>query len=183
MILRCAAVWLLAVGSAGATDWVMDAADSRLEFVVSYTGIEVPGHFGTFTTELRFDSAQLAGARLRVVVQVTSADMQSADLNTAIATAEWFDFVGHAEAVFVSDRIVAAGPGRFVAAGMLNLKGIERAIEVPFIWRDEGERATMQGELMLQRGDFEIGTGEWVAPDIIGADVRVRFEVTWRAAE
>lgn len=182
MMLRCAAVCLLAVGSASATDWVMDVPNSRLEFVASYTGIEVPGHFGTFTTELRFDSTQLVGARLRVVVQVTSADMQSADLNAAIAAVEWFDFAGHAEAVFVSDRIVAAGPGRFVATGMLNLKGIEQAIEVPFTWRDEGERATMQGELMLQRGDFEIGSGEWAAPDIIGADVRVRFEVTWRAA-
>jgi polyisoprenoid-binding protein YceI len=35
----------------------------------------------------------------------------------------------------------------------------------------------MSGELSLQRTDFNIGTGEWSAGDIIGLEVDVRFEV------
>jgi len=35
----------------------------------------------------------------------------------------------------------------------------------------------MEGELTVKRGAFGIGTGEWAATNVIGADVRVKFKV------
>jgi len=40
----------------------------------------------------------------------------------------------------------------------------------------------MEGELTVKRGAFGIGTGEWAAIDVIGADVKVKFKVKWRKA-
>ncbi len=167
----------LAAAGAAAADWRMLADDSRLEFVVAYSGQPAPGVFRRFATELQFDPARPADGRLRVTVATLSADLDSADINEAIAAPEWFDFAHFAAAHFDSETIAADDDGGFVATGRLRLKGIERAIVVPFAWTQAGDRAVMRGELVLRRSWFGIGTGEWAATDIIGDDVRVRFDV------
>jgi polyisoprenoid-binding protein YceI len=35
----------------------------------------------------------------------------------------------------------------------------------------------MEGEFVVKRGAFGIGTGEWAATRVIGADVKIRFNV------
>jgi len=168
---------LFAVSTVGAAEWKMLPQGSRLGFFITYAGQEAPGLFHRFATELQFDPSAPAGGRLVVTVTVPSADLDSEDINAAIAGPEWFDFERFAEARFVSESIVGAGDGHFIATGPLRLKGIERVIEVPFSWSEAGGLAHMRGELTLQRTAFGIGTGEWAGSDVIGRKVRVRFDV------
>jgi len=171
------ALLLSASVAAGAAEWHMLADDSRLEFIVVYSGQEAPGLFRRFETELQFDPAAPADGRLVVTVVTLSADLDSADINEAIAGPDWFDFARYAEARFVSESIAGIDGQRFVATGRLRLKGIERVIDVPFTWSEADGLAHMHGELTLRRDAFAIGTGEWAVTDIIGANVRVRFDV------
>ena len=173
-------VMTFSMGEVGAAEWQMLADDSRLEVFVRYSGQEAPGLFRRFTTELQFDPVAPAEGQLIVKVAILSADLDSADINEAVAGPEWFDFSRYADAQFVSDSITRIDDGEFVATGRLRLKGIEKIIDVPFMWSEADGLAHMRGELMLQRGDFEIGTGEWAAADIIGENVRVRFNVKFR---
>lgn len=178
-IMRHAVFTLLLIAgvTAGAAQWRMLADGSRLEFFIDYSGQEAPGLFRQFTTELQFDSASPADGRLVVTVVTLSADLDSADINEAIAGPDWFDFAHYADAQFVSESIASLDEGRFVATGRLRLKGIERVIDVPFTWTEADGLAFMRGELTLRRGAFAIGSGEWAATDVIGENVRVRFDV------
>jgi hypothetical protein len=38
----------------------------------------------------------------------------------------------------------------------------------------------MDGELTVKRGDFGIGSGQWAASNVIGADVKIKFSVRLR---
>jgi polyisoprenoid-binding protein YceI len=163
-------------------DWRMDAAASRLEFIASYEKVAVPGVFREFDTRLSFDADKPAGSRLEVTVRITSADMNSGDINNAIRTADWFDSARFPQAEFRSSDIRRIEANRYLARGTLNLKGVQQAVEVPFTWAAVREGATMEGELTLKRGLFGIGRGEWAATSIIGADVRVKFRVVLRRA-
>ncbi len=178
---RCALVMALVfqLQTATANEWHMSTDRSRLDFVITYAGQETVGVFRRFTTNLQFDPVDLADSRLVVTVAVLSADMNSADINEAIAGPEWFDFTHFADAQFISDSIAVTDDmsTRFVATGRLLLKGVERVIEVPFAWSQEEGSAQLRGELTLQRGDFDIGSGEWAASDIIGQAVRVQFDI------
>jgi polyisoprenoid-binding protein YceI len=69
---------------------------------------------------------------------------------------------------------------RYVARGTLALKGVQQAVEVPFSFHAAADGATMEGEFSVKRGPFGIGTGEWTATDVIGADVAVKFRVQLR---
>ncbi len=177
-----ACVMLLAgtVTSASAADWNMVPAASRLEFVASFQQAAAPGEFKEFATQLRFDPDNPAMAQLDVTINVTSADMYSSEINDAIKSPVWFDFAGFATAEFHTTRIERSDASHFVAHGNLHLKGFEQALDVPFFWQQAGEQATMVGEFTVARARFGIGTGDWVATDIIGPDVKVIFTVTLR---
>lgn len=160
----------------------MEPAGSRLEFAATFEKSPAPGMFKEFDTRLSFDPEKPAGGRLDVRIRVASADMSSADINKAIAGVEWFDFARYQQAEFHSTDIQRgnASSGSYVARGVLTLKGIQQPVEVPFKWTEAAEGATMQGEFVVKRTPFAIGTGEWSATDVIGPQVTVKFTVQLR---
>ena len=161
-------------------DWRMDAPGSRLEFIVTFEKNEAPGIFREFDTRLRFDPDKPAGSRLEVNVKVSSADMNNTAINDAIRTADWFDFARFPQAEFRSSDIQRVAANRYMARGVLSLKGVQQPVELPFTWQGSGDAPVMEGETILKRGLFGIGLGEWKASDVIGADVRVKFRVRLR---
>lgn len=167
---------ILFPGLAGAADWAMEK-DSRLEFIASYEREPVPGAFREFDTRMQFDPGQPARGRLQVTVALGSAETESADVNTAIRAAEWFDVARFPRAEFTSREIRATGPAHYLARGTLRLKDASQEVVVPFTWDGTGDSATMEGELALKRTAFGIGTGEWASGDPIGLDVKVKFKV------
>lgn len=172
-----AAAGLCAAGAARAADWRSDAAGSSLGFVATFEGNAVAGTFRQFDVRLRLDASGAAPGSLDVLVTVTSADMKIADVNREIRGKPWFDYAGFPAAEFHSTDVHRVQGDAFVAKGTLLLKGVRQPVEVPFTWNESGNGATLQGELTLQRGAFGIGTGEWAAADVIGADVKVRYAV------
>jgi polyisoprenoid-binding protein YceI len=178
--------WLLALGvlvsgQALPADWKMDPAPSRLQFVASFEKNAAPGVFKEFDTRLaRFEPDKPEAAKLDVTVKVTSADMKSGDVNRAIRGPEWFDFVRFPQAEFRAEDIRRVAPGRYLARGVLSLKGIRKELEVPFTWQESAGAATMEGELNVERLQFGIGTGEWANGNTIGLGVRVKFTVRLR---
>ena len=170
----------LAVGAARADDWDMAPAASHLEFVATYERTPVPGAFPAFDARIRFDPARLDDSRIDVVVDVARADMHSADINKAIMERDWFDVARFPRATFHATSVRGAGPGRFVASGTLELKGVTAPIDVPFTWMPDGAGAVMAGDVAIERARFGIGQGEWAASNVIGPRVSVKFSVALR---
>jgi hypothetical protein len=55
-------------------------------------------------------------------------------------------------------------------------------VEVPFRLRvGDGGRPTVSGSLMLNRLDYDIGTGEWSNTEWLDAQVKVDFKATLSA--
>lgn len=172
----------LAFHGAHAAEWKMQALDSRLEFSATFEKTPAPGQFRRFDVQLDLEPARPEAGHLDVSIDIASADMSSADINKAIAGNEWFDFSRFARAEFHANEIRRTQPNAFVARGTLKLKGVQQAVEVPFSWSESGDAATMEGSFVLKRGTFGIGTGEWAATNVIGADVTVAFKVRLRKA-
>ncbi|MBI2960240.1 MAG: YceI family protein [Betaproteobacteria bacterium] len=181
-------IWLLGLLAAAgwqhalAADWRMDPSGSRIEFVATFEKSAAPGVFKEFDTRLQFDPDRPAQSRLDVAIKVTSADMGSAQVNEAIRGAEWFDFARYPQAEFHATDIRRIDSNRYLARGILSLKGARQPLEVPFAWSESAQSATIEGELTVQRGPFGIGTGEWKATNVIGGEVKVKFKVRLRRA-
>ncbi len=175
-------VFLLAAMPAQATEWQMGSG-GEFTFEVTFEGVGTQGKFKRFDVMLKFDPKKLDTSRLRVSVDLTAADMGDPDMNAGIADPDWFDVAKYPQAVFESERIEARAPGKFVATGILNLKGINKPVAVPFSWSEKGNRANMRGEFIVQRTGFNVGSGEWATGDPIGIGVKLRFDVPLKRAD
>jgi polyisoprenoid-binding protein YceI len=174
--------------AAGVAKWTLDPSDpsQTLRFVAQYERTPAPGVFRRFAVSFAFDPARpAASGRLLVTVDVTSADMDSADINEAIRAAEWFDVARFPRAEFEGHTVRRDGTAsdRYLVRGRLRLKGVEREIEFPFRWREQdGGTAIMEGALVLDRRDFGIGSGEWARDETIAYAVRIEFKIKLRKA-
>jgi polyisoprenoid-binding protein YceI len=174
-------VLVAAAASAEAADWKMDAATSHLEFAAAVEKTVALGVFREFDARMHFDDVKPSEARLDVAIIMKSADMNSADMNKAIGGAEWFDFARFPQAEFHATDISRTDAGRrYLARGTLSVKGAQQPVEVPFSWSEGSDAARLEGEFIVKRGAFGIGTGEWAVTNVIGADVKVKFSVRMR---
>jgi polyisoprenoid-binding protein YceI len=167
---------LLTAAPTHAAEWKLRDG-SAFTFEASFEGSPAPGRFEQFELELAFDPVNAADGQLRVTVNLAAADMGDPDMNGIIADPFWFDVVSFPRAVFASERIEASAPGEFTATGILTLKGMTQTVTVPFQWSQNDARASMRGEFVLQRIDFNVGSGEWSTGDAIGIDVKLQFDL------
>ena len=175
LLLACA----LAVASFGAFagDWTQ-AAGSKLEFAGTYQGDGFSGSFPGFATRMRFDPAQLAGARLDVVIPMVNATTGTEDYDTEMRGAEFFDSAKFPQARYTATKFRALGGNRFAADGTLSLHGMTKPVTLTFTWT-AGAKPVLDGKATVKRLDFGIGAGEWadtsLLPDAISVTTKVVF--------
>lgn len=159
-----------------ASEW-RSTEGSEFTFEVAFEGAPLSGYFREFNVVLKCDAACPESGSLRVTVNLKAADMGDPDMNEVLLDPAWLAVEQFTEAIFCSDSIARQAPGEFVATGSLNLKGTVKDIAVPFAWASSGVQATMQGKFVLQRTDFDVGSGEWATDASIGTAVALRFAV------
>ena len=167
------ALLLAFAAPAAATDWSMQPG-SWLGFETSYDGEAVEGRFARFTPTLRFDPADLVGARLDVAIDLASADTGHDERDEVLAGEEFFAAVQVAEARYVATSFRAVGGGRFVADGTLTLRGIGKPVALTFTWTP-GPRPVLEGTATVSRLAFGVGAGDdWADTDVMPDTVTVR---------
>lgn len=168
--------WFAAM-SALAADWQTVDPDSRIGFVATYEETPFNAWFRSFDARIRFDPDALDDAAFDIRMDVTSVDSNSPDRDEGMKQKEWFAAGEHPEARFRAERFERIAEGRYRAIGELSLKDVSRTIEVPFTWEQSGSEALLTVESEVNRGDFNIGTGEWEEDDTIGFTVTIQAQL------
>lgn len=172
----CLAALLLGLGQGGvtaATIWTVDAQHSSLGFSGAAQGETFNGVFHRFTPQIVFDPAELAASRFAVSIDLSSADSQNAERDEVLLGEEFFDAGSAAAAEYRAERFESLGDGRYRADGVLTLKGISRPVALDFRWQSTTDGAQLDGEALLNRLDFGVGTGDWADTEMIDSAVRV----------
>lgn len=158
--------------------WIVDKAASRIEFSGVQTGKAFTGGFEKFDAVIVFDPADLSAARVEAVIETGSAKTGDRQRDAALPGAEWFSSKAFPQARFVSTSVAATGEGAYEAAGALSIRGIEKAVTLPFTLAIADGRATADGSLTLNRADFGVGQGEEFLTDKwVGYDVKVTVHI------
>lgn len=180
LVLGLASAAMLTAGTIGAyaTSWTMDPAASSLNFAGTQTGKGFTGQFRRFTADITLDPADLANASIAVTIEISSFASGSPDRDTDAVTLEWFNAAGFPRATFTSDDIVHEGGDVYLARGILDIKGIQQPVELPFTLQIEGNTAVADGAIALNRMDFRVGVdGEIEDDHFVGHAVEVTFHV------
>lgn len=165
---------LLVPFAAGATDYAVDAADSKLAFKGSAQGEAFDGAFKRFTATVAVDAANTA---VTAEIDVASADTANSERDETLATAEFFDYAKFPKAKFHTTSCKPAGAGRFDCQAELTIRDKTQAIAFPFTLAESGGKATLDATVSLDRTKFDVGTGDWAGEDTVAHAVTVNVHL------
>jgi len=151
---------------------------SSIEFSYSQMGVPMDGRFRKFSSQLSFDPAQPAAAKVAIDVDLASIDTGTPELDTEAAGKDWFNLKSFPTARFAATGVRPLGGNRYSVAGKLTIKGRSRDVIVPATFATQGSTGVFAGQFTVRRGDFAIGEGAWSAFDIVANDVIVKFRIT-----
>jgi polyisoprenoid-binding protein YceI len=154
-----------------AADYVQQPGSS-LGFSGSYQGEAFTGSFAKFNSNIRFDPAKLVQSRFDVRITLSSANTKNSERDEQLMTSDFFNAKADPEARYIATKFRALGGNRFVADGVLTLRGISKAIPLTFMWTP-GVKPQLLGTAKIQRLDFNVGTGDWDDIELIPNAVTV----------
>ena len=163
-----------------APSWNVDKAHSSLSFEVTHFFTPVNGHFKEFQTELRLDPDNLEGSYASVVIKVTSINTDQAKRDKHLQSEDFFNAASFPEIKFESSKFSKTADG-YLLSGYLTIRDVKKEIDIPFEVLGMGEHpmkkgkliTAIQGELILNRNDYGVGTGSWAATAIVGDEVKI----------
>ena len=83
------------------------------------------------------------------------------------------------KATFTTTAIKSTGPNAYLADGNLSIRGVSKAVQLPFTLTITGDKAAMEGSLVIDRSLWSIGAGAWqdhsVDPNVT---VKVKLSAT-----
>ena len=162
--------------------WAVDPGASRLTFASSVSGQAFTGSFRRWDAVIHFDPRDLAHSDVAATIDLASAASGSPDRDTQLPDQDWFWTSHFPRATFVAHGFRPAGPGRYLAAGVLTIRGVAKPLTLPFSLAITGASAKMSAQVVLDRLAFGVGQGQWKATDSVPAGVTVHIDLTARRA-
>lgn len=173
-LVLCAA---LAAHPAVAKEWTVDYAHSQVGFTGTQSGAAFKGWFPQFTAQIDFDPAKPETGKISATINIVGVTAGSADRDSYLPQADWFDIAKFPQAQFTSTAIAKTGDNAYRADGTLTIKGIAKPVSVPFTLKPEGDHWRAQGTVELTRTDFHIGEGDWSNEDYVRRAVTVNLDI------
>jgi polyisoprenoid-binding protein YceI len=167
-------------GLAGAADYAVQPAGSKLGFSGTFQGQAFDGTFGKWTATISYDAAKLASSRFDVEVDLASVKTGDSDRDGALPGADFFDVAKFPKAHFVTTGFRQNG-AQVVADGNLTLRGVTKPVSLNVTFKPTGTGATLDVSGTVKRLDFGVGGGEYADTSVIGADVKVNAHLDLKA--
>ena len=168
--------------AAAVSTWTVDKANSKITYKSAFGGTAFEGGFGRWDAQIAFDPMNLAGSKVSVSVDLASEASGDKDRDEALPTDDWFNIAKFPKASFVSTGFKDLGGGRYQAMGNLTIKGITKAVVLPFTLAIMGDTAHMTGQLGLNRTEFKVGEGQFAGPDTVPFELTVSVAVAAKRA-
>ena len=166
---------------AHAVEYTQVQADkSSVQFNYQQMGVKMDGRFRKFSSQLSFDPAKPAAARVSFDVELTSVDTGSAEADQEVAGKPWFNSAAFPVARFVSSSVKPLGNNRYEVTGKLTIKGKTQDLSFPASFAAQGagdKGGVFEGSFTLRRADFSIGEASWAKFDIVANDIGLKFRI------
>lgn len=164
--------------SDGPSNWSVDYDASQLVFVGMEKDRKFEGRFSDFRAQVNFDTGNLDGSAVEVIVGTGSATTGDTLRDSTIPEKEWFDVAQYPSAVFSSRNILENDDGSYRAVGTLQIKEFILPVTLAFSMSQNGDVVIAKGSTNLTRTDFGLGLNqEWLSAEGVALSVEVKFEI------
>jgi polyisoprenoid-binding protein YceI len=140
-----------------AGNWNIDLANAKISFTVKGPFGTVHGNFTGLKATIKFDEKDLSGSSISANVDAktvsTGIGLRNHDLRTE---EEWLNTDKYPQITFISKKIEKTTTG-YNATGELTLKGVTKALEIPFTFTNKADDGLFKGQFSIKREDYGVG--------------------------
>jgi len=166
--------------------WAVDPAHASVEFAVKHLMLAtVRGRFGRLEGTIRGDPGDPLSASAEAVIDVASIDTGSADRDTHLRSADFFDAERFASIRYASRAVRQTGDGEFEVDGDLTIRDVTRPVTLSVTLEGRvkdpwgNDRVGLSAEGKIKRSDFGL---KWNMPletggVLVGEDVRILLQI------
>jgi polyisoprenoid-binding protein YceI len=143
-----------------------------VNFKMKMMGVSVNGNFKGFAGILKFDPNDLASSSLVGTVDASTVDTDNNLRNTHLKEKpEFFNVAKYPKLKMKTTKIEKDG-NNYVGYFDLTIKETTKNVKIPFIFKQDGDKATFQGSTVINRRDWAVGGGTF------GMGDNVTFTIT-----
>jgi len=148
--------------------WAVDRAS--VTFQVRNAGLAVHGSFGGIEADVCFDPDDPESGSLVASVDPATIETGIEMRNRHLMRRGYFHVEKYGAVVIRSIRLRATGTG-YAGTFLLSIRGVERQVEIPFVFDTSGSRARISGSLTLDRRDYGLGKRSLILADEVTVHV------------
>ncbi len=165
--------------------YTIDPAHSEVSFRVRHLLTKVTGHFRVFSGTITVDRASVGNSKVEFQIDAASIDTATADRDTHLKSADFFDVEKFPHLTFTSEQVKPAGDDTFTVSGPLTIRGVAKRIDLPVTYLGTmndpwgNAKAGFEATIRLNRKDFgltwnaALETGGF----LVGDDVDVTLNI------
>ncbi|MCZ6900662.1 MAG: YceI family protein [Bacteroidetes bacterium] len=165
--------------------WKLDKVHSSVTFAITHFFTPVEGRFNSFDLVFNFNPDDLATSNIEATINVESIYTNNDRRDSDLRSDTFFDADNYPEIKFKSSKIEKTDENTYNVHGEITIKQTTKNITIPFKVlgvTDHPRRENVQimgvsAEIMLNRLDYEIGTGNWVATTVLSNEVKIRLQL------
>ena len=163
----------------------VDPFHTQALFTVSRLGFtNYTGQFTNGSGSLVLDTKSPAKSKVDISFPIDKVRTTVAELDTNLASADFFDTAKFPTAHFVSTRITPAGPASATITGDLTIKGVTKPVtfKVRYIgagqefWGDKKDAIGFTATTSIKRSDFAMGMQVPLVSDNVDLVINAGFE-------
>ncbi len=164
-----------------ARDWELDQAHSNFYFSIDHIFSKVHGHFSEFSGEVKFDPANLAESRFFFEIKTGSINTGIAKRDKHLQSVDFFDAGTFPVITFESVKITDLGNNVYQVLGKFSVKGKVYDLMLPLTLAGVQDHPAVKnkevigfnGELIIDRLDYNVGSGKFYEMGLVGKDVKI----------
>jgi polyisoprenoid-binding protein YceI len=165
--------------------WKLDKAHSSVTFAITHFFTPVEGRFNNFDLIFNFNPDDLASSNIEATIKVESIYTNNDRRDSDLRSDTFFDVENYPEIKFKSSKIEKTDDNTYSVHGEFTMKQTTNSVTIPFKIlgvMDHPRRENVQimgvsAEIMINRLDYEIGTGNWVATTVLSNEVKIRLQL------
>lgn len=172
--------------SRGLPSWDVDESHSRVGFSVRHFFTPVEGQFGDYDIELAFDPDAPETGHVRVVIDPSSVDTGNDRRDADLRGPSFFEVETYPRLTFESTSVERISDTEFVVHGDLTIRDVTRPVDLAVtllgVRELEGEMqrhgqmiAGFEGAAVVDRRDFDVGSGRWAETVVLAPDVTIKI--------
>lgn len=153
----------------------INSASSRIEFEIGTMAfLDVEGTIKGMKGKVKFNPSDLANSSFDVTVNPASIDTDNEKRDVHLKNEDFFDIEKYLTVHFKSTSIKKVGD-EYITKGYLTLHGIKKLIDIPFKVSKNASETTLEGEIEINRFDYNLGSEEYTTTTMVGKKAEVKI--------